>query len=143
MLGETMADTTMTPTYRVTYAHDSNGLWFVRCPDVPGVHSHGRTLASARSNIREAIALVLDLPNGAFLALNEEFELDDLEVKEALDNARQLRKQAVDLDERSRTATLTAVATVKNSDESLSMRDLADLVGLSHQRIQQISKEVF
>ena len=138
-----MAEEKLTITYRVTYEHDSNGLWFVRCPDLPGAHSHGRTLTSARSNMREAIALVLDLPDGAPIALDEEFELDDLDVKEALDHARQLREQAVDLDERSRTATVMAIATVKNSDESLSMRDLADLVGLSHQRIQQISKEIF
>lgn len=138
-----MAEEKLTITYRVRYEHDSNGRWFVRCPDVPGAHSHGRTLASARNNIREAIALVLDLPDGSPLTLDEEFELDDLEVKEALDHARQLRKQVMKLDARSRTATLTAIATVKNSDESLSMRDLADLVGLSHQRIQQISKEIF
>ena len=138
-----MAEEKLTITYQVRYEHDSNGRWFVRCPDVPGAHSHGRTVTSARSNIREAIALVLDLPDGTPLALNEEFELDDPAVKEALDNARQLRKQAVDLDEQSRTATLTAIATVRDSDETLSMRDLADLVGLSHQRIQQISQESF
>jgi predicted RNase H-like HicB family nuclease len=134
-----MVDKTMTPTYRVTYEHDSNGLWFVRCPDIQGAHSHGRTIASARNHIHEAIALVLDLPEGTRLDFDEQFELGDSRVETALAHARQLRNQAVELDEQARTATLDAIATVKASEESLSMRDLAELVGLSHQRIQQIS----
>ena len=137
-----MVDKTMTPAYRVTYEHDSNGLWFVRCPAVPGAHSHGRTIVSARGNIREAVALVLDLPEGTHVDLDEEFSLGDPVVEAALAHARQLRRQASELDEQARSATIEAIATARNAEESLSLRDLADLVGLSHQRIQQISQEI-
>lgn len=37
-----------------------SGKWYAAfVPDLPGAHSQGRTLAEARKNIKEAIALIL------------------------------------------------------------------------------------
>jgi predicted RNase H-like HicB family nuclease len=56
--------------FRVVFAGDDNDHWFVDAIDVPGAHSHGRTLDAARRNIREAIALVLEIDD-------EGVDLDD------------------------------------------------------------------
>lgn len=138
-----MATEPMTrPTYNVTFERDSNDRWFVRCPEVRGAHSHGRTLASARSNIREAIALVLDIKDETEFDLVETVHLLDSGLQVALNTARDLRQRAVDLEAEASSATIDAVAASANSEDSLGMRDLADLLGLSHQRVQQLASTV-
>ena len=128
-------------TYTVVYQRDDNHRWFVRCPEVPGAHSHGRTLASARSNIREAIALVLDLPDVTGFDLTEVVRVTDPGLQSALDHARDLRQRARELDEQSQAATLKAVAASANSQDSIGMRDIAELLGISHQRVQQLASD--
>jgi len=127
------------PIYNVTFERDGDDRWFVRCPEVRGAHSHGRTLASARSNIREAIALVLELPDDTDFDLIEVIRVSDPALQSALDRARNLRQRARELDEQSQTATLEAVAASDSSEDSIGMRDIADLLGISHQRVQQLA----
>jgi predicted RNase H-like HicB family nuclease len=124
---------------RVVFERDDNDRWFVHCPDLPGAHSHGRTLASDRSNIREAIGLVVDVTDRSSIELTEEIQLDDPTLQESVEQARQLRHRADVLEQRARAATVEAIERSAESDVALSMRDLADLLGLSHQRVQQIS----
>ena len=57
--------------YRVVFEPDDNNSWFVRCPTVPEAHSQGRTMTEARANIREAIAVVLDIDPSAFGLVEE------------------------------------------------------------------------
>ncbi|MEA2010224.1 MAG: type II toxin-antitoxin system HicB family antitoxin [Actinomycetota bacterium] len=126
-------------TYSAVFERDDNDRWFVHCPDVSGAHSHGRTLASARSNIREAIALVLDVGESGGFDLVEEIHLNDHALETATTRARDIRDQASDLEGQARVATLDAIERAAASDVALSMRDLADLLGISHQRVQQLS----
>ena len=65
--------------YGAHYIVDDNGAWFVKVADIPGPHSHGRTIAAARKNIREAIALVLDLNDDASFDLTETFDIPNRE----------------------------------------------------------------
>jgi len=140
VLGKAVAENMTKPDmHRVVFERDDNDRWFVHCPDVPGAHSHGRTLASARSNIREAIGLVLDIPDGSSIELAEEIQLGDPILQESVEQARQLRHRANGIEQQTRTATVAAIERSAVSDTTLSMRDLADLLGLSHQRVQQIS----
>ena len=125
-------------TFLVVFEKDDNNRWFVRCPDLPGAHSHGRTLASARANIREAIALVLDLDDDSDFDLSEVVRLPDPNLQRLVDRARELRDSAAEAEEESRLATIEAVVESTGSSASLSLRDLADLLGLSHQRVQQL-----
>lgn len=92
--------------HHVVFERDDNDRWFVHCPDLPGAHSHGRTLASARSNIREAIALVLDVAEGSSFDLVEDIQLNDPTLQDATTRARGIRDQASDLDARARIATV-------------------------------------
>ena len=40
---------------------DEDGVWVVECPSIPGCVSQGATRAEALTNIREAIALCLEV----------------------------------------------------------------------------------
>ncbi len=45
----------------VTIDRDEDGVWIVECPSIPGCVSQGATKDEALNNIREAIALCLEL----------------------------------------------------------------------------------
>ena len=45
----------------VTIDRDEDGVWVVECPAIPGCASQGETKNEAIANIREAIALCLEV----------------------------------------------------------------------------------
>lgn len=122
-------DTIVKPSWAVRYRLDSDGSWFVKATDVQGAHSSGRRIATARTNIREAIALVLDIEDDSF-DLTETFDLPDIE---ALSAAQKMRQDAAQLTEAADTALKNYVKT-----SQLSVRDLGELLGLSFQRVHQL-----
>jgi predicted RNase H-like HicB family nuclease len=118
--------------YNAHYIVDDNGAWFVKVADIPGGHSHGRTIAAARKNVREAIALVLDLDDDASFDLTESFDIPN---REQLDTVLALRRRAQTVAFDADQATRDYIAR-----SSLSVRDLSELVGLSFQRVHQIRR---
>ena len=47
--------------FNVTVDRDEDGVWIVQCPAVPGCVSQGQTKSEALENIKEAIALCLEV----------------------------------------------------------------------------------
>jgi predicted RNase H-like HicB family nuclease len=47
--------------FPVTIDRDEDGVFVISCPSIPGCHSQGATRDEALSNIREAIALCLEV----------------------------------------------------------------------------------
>ncbi len=45
----------------VTIDRDEDGVWIVECPAIPGCVSQGNTKDEALDNIREAIALCIEV----------------------------------------------------------------------------------
>ena len=45
----------------VTIDRDEDGVWVVECPAIPSCVSQGKTKAAALANIKEAIALCLEV----------------------------------------------------------------------------------
>ncbi len=45
----------------VTMDRDEDGVWVVECPSIPGCVSQGKTRDEALENIKEAIALCLEV----------------------------------------------------------------------------------
>ena len=45
----------------VTIERDEDGMWVIECPAIPGCVSQGKTKAEALKNIKEAIALCLEV----------------------------------------------------------------------------------
>lgn len=45
----------------ITLDRDEDGIWVVECPSIPGCVSQGKTKGDALKNIKEAIALCLEV----------------------------------------------------------------------------------
>jgi predicted RNase H-like HicB family nuclease len=120
--------------YRVKLERDASGAWIAKCLDVPGCHTYGRSLRQARSRVREALALWVDDADKAELVFQYHFPS---EWREAVEACRRSRTRALNA-ERDAQAITAAIATELTQSQGLSLRDVAEMFGLSHQRVQQI-----
>lgn len=123
-------------TYDVTYELDEAGWWFTYVPEFQGCHTQGRTLGQARERIREALGLFVDDSDDAELIDHVRLPA---QVRRALDAGRSARERAERERERANTAMIRAVRAL-TKDMQLSVRDAAELLGVSYQRVQQLSK---
>src|SRR5512144_1577788 len=87
--------------------------WLADAPEVPGTHTWARSLAGLDASVREAIALALDLPEGAEAGLELSWHV--------VTGDEQLDAQALDVrDERARLAAAESALTAKT--EKLAQR---------------------
>ena len=120
-------------TYRVHYEIDEAGYWFARVEGVQGCHTQGRSLETARERIREALDLCVD--NAKDATLDEVFKPARAVTRKAK-AARERAEKAQD-----EAQTLMRDAVMQLLDSKLSYRDMAVLLGISHQRVSQLAKE--
>lgn len=120
-------------TYRATVERDADGYWFVDFPDVPGCHTQGRTLRAARSRMRDALALWVDDADTAEIA--ETVALPQA-ARDAIQDSLVSRADAERHAQAARGATTRAARML--TAEGLPMRDTAELLGMSHQRVSQL-----
>ena len=119
---------------KVTYERDRAGLWVASVPAVPGCHTQGRSLHEARERIREALGLFLDDVDHVDLVddvrLPRDIQVVILDLKSARSRAEQ---EEARVQHAMRAAALRLVKRLQ-----LSLRDAGELLGLSHQRVQQL-----
>lgn len=123
--------------YKVVVTREGDN-WLADVPQVEGTHTFARTLAKLDVAVREAIALALDLPEEAEkeLALDYEVHTGDAERDQEFARIREGRtkvlavKQALD----ARTSQLA-----REASPGISSRDLGWLLGLSPQRVNQLT----
>ncbi|MEQ8719422.1 MAG: type II toxin-antitoxin system HicB family antitoxin [Acidimicrobiales bacterium] len=112
------------------YERDAEGNWLAELAEEPRVHTWARSLATTRAKIREAAELWFDIDE---LVVIDEYPTW---VTSPLDLALPAREEAERVLEAAATATLEAVREL--TDNGLSRRDVADLLGISFQRVQQL-----
>lgn len=115
--------------YRVVYKLDESGHWIAEVPRVRGCHTYGRSLSEARSRIREALGLFVADAGRAQL-------IDDIRLPAAMRRLVDAYRLARGRAERERRQ---ADAAARRLAGRLSRRDAAELLSLSHQRVQQIA----
>lgn len=120
--------------YRVILERDESGAWIAWVPRVGGCHTYGRTLEQARRRIREALGLWIDDANTAELV--EDVRLP-AEARDAIRRSRRARKAAEEGRVEAQAATREAARALV-SELHLGVRDAGELLGLSHQRVQQL-----
>ena len=123
--------------YRVVYELDESGAWIATVPAVKGCHTYGRSINEARERAREALGLFVR--DAASARLVDDVRLP-ASLRRLLDAQRKARQRAEREQLRAREALCRAVRSLVES-QGLSVRDASELLGLSHQRVQQIRQE--
>lgn len=122
-----------TKTYVAVYQRDEHDdAWNVHIKGVPGCQTYGRSLRQAQSRIREALALWLDV-DAASLTVRDQVPAA---VRAVADGVAKARRTADRAGAEARQRTVHAVKQL--TELGLSRRDAAELLGLSHQRVQQL-----
>jgi predicted RNase H-like HicB family nuclease len=120
-------------TYEVMYERDEDGWWAAFVPSVRGCRTQGRSLAQARERIREALSLFVKDAHRA--ELRDKIVLPP-EVRRQVD--KQLRLRA-SLEEEKRQLQKSTQGAVRHLvSQGLSVRDVGELLALSHQRVHQL-----
>jgi predicted RNase H-like HicB family nuclease len=129
-----MSSAAQTKDHRVEVTR-SGGWWAITVPALDGVFSQAKRLDQVEDSAREAISLMLDIDENDVGAL-------DIIVTPPARAAEMLRALEVSVaaaDEATRVAVATRreVAEVLRA-EGLPLRDVGELIGVSHQRVSQL-----
>lgn len=124
--------------YHANFELDQSGVWLAVIEEIPQVHTYGRTLGKARQYLADALALWLNEPIDKLK--------DRIEYRPAALDPTLLKKvhEAIAAREIAEGATnaagelMTTAAQALTADAKLSLRDAAELLGISHQRVQQL-----
>lgn len=122
------------PAYRAVAERDGS-WWAIRVRELRGVYSQARRLADVEAMARDAIALVLDIAPNSFDVSVEPVLGSD--IAELVDQALAGRLEAERAAHRASEQLRAVVDRLAAS--GLTVRDIAHLLGLSHQRIAQVS----
>lgn len=120
-------------TYVVALSRDESGAWIAAVPAVPGCHTYGRSIHEAIARTREALALWVEDAHDAELVPDIKIAAD---LRAAARSGIRARTKADAAQAAARQAITEAAQRLTNA--GLSRRDVATLLGVSHQRIQQL-----
>lgn len=122
--------------YVALYEREPDGsAWNVSFPDAPGTFTWGRTLAQAKNRAVEAMAYHLGIAP-ADVTIEDDVRVDaavDTEIHAAVAARRDLAEHVAAVQAATAAAAVTLVRKC-----GLSQRDAGVILGLSHQRIDQL-----
>ncbi len=120
-------------TYVAVYERDdADDAWNVHIEDLDGCQTYGRSLRQAQNRIREALAVWLDR-DPATLTIRDQLPEQLAAVADQVARARSAAERAG-----ANAQHQTAQAARALTELGLSRRDAGELLGLSHQRVQQL-----
>jgi DNA-directed RNA polymerase specialized sigma subunit len=125
-------------TYRVVVTRE-DGSWLADVPALAGAHTFARSLHTLDQAVREVVVLAADLPDEAMpgLVLDYEYHTGDASLDAAALEIRQARRQAEKL--AAAAAARTRLAAAELVAKGWSVRDVAALLGISPQRVSQLT----
>ena len=124
----------MVTTYQVIVERDGSSWWLARIPAVPGCHTQGKSIDQALHRIREALDLWVEDADRA--TLEPDIRLPSA-LRAVVTRTWQARVSEARAHEAARSALGVSVRTLTES--GMSTRDAARLLGISHQRVHQLT----
>jgi hypothetical protein len=124
--------------YRVVVTRE-DGRWLADVPALGGAHTYARSLPALDQAVREVVVLAADLPDEAMpgLVLDYEYHTGDASLDATALEIRQTRRQAEKL--AAAAAARTGLAAADLVAKGWSVRDVAALLGISPQRVSQLT----
>ena len=116
----------------------SGGWWAISVPDADGLWTQARRLDQAEQMARDAIAAVLELEEDE-VEVQLEVACGDPHLDDAVETARRLRSEAESV-QREASEQMSHTVHLLRDKTDLSMRDIAVLLGVSHQRVGQLAR---
>jgi len=113
----------------------SGSWWAISVPELPGLFSQAKRLDKVDSIAREAIALMLDVKSSQIGQLKIEV-VPRKEIADLLQEADLASAEAANASARAQELRLEAARLLRA--DGLPMRDVGELIGVSHQRVSQI-----
>ena len=124
--------------YTVQYERDETGWWVAKVKEVRGCHTQGKSIAQARTRIREALGLfVHDADRAEFVEDVAVPKVAKTLVKEILNGRERIKQEEAKV-----RGSMRKAVHVLTSEVGISRRDAGELLGISYQRVQQILPEV-
>lgn len=124
----------MATTFQVILERDGSGWWLARIPAMPGCHTQGKSIDQALHRVREALALWVDDADRAIL--EPDIRLPS-RLRAVVTRTRRARESEARAHEAARSALGVSVRALTES--GMSTRDAARLLGISHQRVHQLT----
>lgn len=112
----------------------SGGWWAVEVPEVQGLFTQARRLDLVTAAVLDAAALLTGRPESDFdVVVVPVLDADDLSV---VRDARERRAELAEAEQAAARASRAAVARLRA--EGLTVRDVAEIMGMSPQRVSQL-----
>jgi hypothetical protein len=124
--------------YRVVVTREDDH-WLADVPELQGAHTYARNLPTLDQAVREVIVLADDMPDEVMpdLVIEYDYHTGDPELDTTALEVRQLRLEADEL--AATVVSRTGQAAAKLVARGLSVRDVAALLGISPQRVSQLT----
>ena len=120
--------------YRVVYELEEAGPWIATVPAVKGCHTYGRSINEARERVREALGLFVKDAAAARL-------VDDIRLPANLRRLSKHNGRRASARSGSRLRARAALCRAVSMARGSACATPSELLGLSHQRVQQIREE--
>ena len=127
------------PVHQVVVTREDD-VWLADIPSLAGAHTYSRTLAGLDQAVREVVVLAVDLPDDEMphVRLDYLFHTGDPELDDVAAEVRALRTRADKLANAAAARTSSAAAMLVA--RGFSVRDVAALLGISPQRVSQLTR---
>jgi predicted RNase H-like HicB family nuclease len=126
----------MAATYQVVLERDERGWWVASVPAVPGAHTQGRSIAQVMNRIRDALSLWVTGAEQADLVPTVHLPAS---VRATVRRATAARERAQRAEEEASGVLRDSIQELTRQ-ESLSTRDVAELLELSPSRVDQLKR---